>query len=127
LPQEKVEHLGADFGRQPVGTGPFRLVHWIAGQEITLEANEAYYEGRPFLDRLHYRIIPDRQTVIDEFERGILEEVALPTNQPTPLSDDARFKRFRKPYLATLFLFLETSHGPLSNRKVRQAINYAIN
>ena len=127
LPREKVERPGADFGRQPVGTGPFRFVHWVAGQEITLAANEAYYEGRPFLDHLYYRIITDRQAAMAEFERGTLEDVALPTNQPTPLSDDARFKRFRKPLLTTLFLFLETSPGPLSNHKVRQAINYAIN
>jgi peptide/nickel transport system substrate-binding protein/oligopeptide transport system substrate-binding protein len=40
---------------------------------------------------------------------------------------DARFKFFRKPLLATLFLWLETRDGPLSNHKLRQAINYAIN
>src|SRR5438132_12038061 len=121
LPREEVERLGADFGRQPVGTGPFRFVKWVAGEEIILEANEAYYEGRPFLDRLHYRIITDPQAAMVEFERGTLEDVRLPAHQPAPP------KFFRKPLLTTLFVLLETRHGPLSNRKVRQAINYAIN
>ncbi len=51
----------------------------------------------------------------------------LPITKPTPLRSDPRFKFFRKPLLATLFLWLETRDGPLSNHKVRQAINYAIN
>jgi len=127
VPREEVERLGAAFGRRPVGTGPFRFVNWVAGEEITLEANEEYYEGRPFLDRLHYRIRTDLQGTMAEFEQGTFEEVELTDEQYTSLRSDARFKFFRKPLLATLFLWLETRHGPLSNRKIRQAINHAIN
>ena len=127
VPREEVERLGSAFGRQPVGTGAFRFVNWVAGEQITLEANEEYFEGRPFLDHLHYRIITDRQRALAEFEQGTLEDTVLPNHQPTPLRGDPRFKSFRKPLLATLFLWLETRDGPLSNHKVRQAINYAIN
>src|SRR5262245_9970286 len=104
VPREEVERLGAAFGRQPVGTGPFRFVNWVAGEKITLEANEEYFGGRPFLDHLHYRIITDRQRAMAEFEQGILEDTVLPNHQPTPLRSDPRFKFFRKPLLATLFL-----------------------
>ncbi|HEY5867926.1 MAG TPA: ABC transporter substrate-binding protein [Candidatus Tectomicrobia bacterium] len=127
VPREEVERLGVAFGRQPVGTGPFRFVNWVAGEKITLEANEGYFEGRPFLDHLHYRIITDRQRAMAEFEQGTLEDTALPDHQPTPLRSDARFKFFRKPLLTALFLLIETRDGPLSNRKVRQAISHAIN
>jgi peptide/nickel transport system substrate-binding protein/oligopeptide transport system substrate-binding protein len=127
VPREEVERLGAAFGRQPVGTGPFRFVNWLAGEQITLEANKEYFEGRPFLDHIHYRIITDLQRAMAEFEQGTLEDTVLPDYQSTPLIGDPRFQFFRKPLLATLFLWLETRDGPLSNRKVRQAINYAIN
>jgi oligopeptide transport system substrate-binding protein len=127
VPREEVERLGSAFGRQPVGTGPFRFVNWVAGEKIVLEANEEYFEGRPFLNHLHYHIITDRQRALDEFEQGTLEDTVLLSHQPTPLRGDPRFKSFRKPLLATLFLGLETRDGPLSNHKVRQAINYAIN
>jgi peptide/nickel transport system substrate-binding protein/oligopeptide transport system substrate-binding protein len=127
VPREEVERLGSAFGRQPVGTGAFRFVHWVAGEQITLEANTEYFDGRPFLDHVHYRIITDRQRALAEFEQGTLEDIVLPNHQPTPLRSDPRFKLLRKPLLATLFLWLETRDGPLSHHKVRQAINYAIN
>jgi peptide/nickel transport system substrate-binding protein len=129
VPREEVQRLGAEFGRRPVGAGPFRFVNWVAGEDITLEANEAYYEGRPFLDRLHYRIITNYQSILAEFEKGALEDVdlTLTSQAGTPLSSDPRFRFVRKPLLTTTFLWLNTSHGPLSKREVRQAINYAIN
>jgi peptide/nickel transport system substrate-binding protein/oligopeptide transport system substrate-binding protein len=127
LPREEVKRLGAEFGRRPIGTGPFRFVHWVVGEEITLAANEAYFAGRPFLDRLHYRIMPNHQTILAEFEKGALEDVDLTGHEGTPLSSDPRYRFVRKPLLATVFLWLDTRHSPLSNPKVRQAINYAIN
>jgi oligopeptide transport system substrate-binding protein len=127
LPREEVQRLGAEFARRPVGTGPFRFVHWVAGEEITLEANEAYFEGRPFLDRLHYRIMTNQQNILAEFEKGALEDVDLRGQEDTPLSRDPRFQSVRKPLLATVLLWLDTRHSPLNNRGVRQAINHAIN
>ena len=129
VPREEVQRLGAEFGRRPVGAGPFRFVNWVAGEEITLEANEAYYEGRPFLDRLHYRIMTELPGVSWlSLRKALFEDVdlTLTSQEGTPLSRDPRFRFVRKPLLATAFLWLNTSHGPLSKRKVRQAINYAI-
>jgi peptide/nickel transport system substrate-binding protein/oligopeptide transport system substrate-binding protein len=128
VPREEVQRLGAEFGRRPIGTGPFRFVNWVAGEEIALEANEAYYDGRPFLDRLHYRIIKNYQDILAEFAKGALEEVdlTLTSQEGTPLSRDPRFRFVRKPLLTTAFLWLNMSQGPLSKSEVRQAINHAI-
>lgn len=128
VPREEVERLGVEFGRQPVGTGPFRFASWNKGQEIVLEANAAYSEGKPFLERIVYRIRPNHQGIMAEFEQGLLEDSGFTEHQrASEPPRDARFVFLRKPLLATLFLLMNTQHPPLHDRRVRQAINHAIN
>ena len=56
---EKGDINTAPFNRKPVGTGPFRFVEWVTDEKIVVEANPAYFQGRPQLDRIIYRIIPE--------------------------------------------------------------------
>ncbi len=129
IPREDVERLGDRFGRQPVGTGPFRFVEWKTGQEIILEANETYFDERPCLDRLQYRIFPgdDREAMLAAFDQRQLEDTPIPESQRQRLLGDSRYRFFRKPLLSTLFLWFDMRTGPLRHLKVRQAINLAIN
>ncbi len=49
-----------EWNRKPVGAGPFVVTEWVSGQSITLERNPYYFEeGKPYLDRLVYRIVPE--------------------------------------------------------------------
>jgi peptide/nickel transport system substrate-binding protein/oligopeptide transport system substrate-binding protein len=129
VPQEDVERADAPFGRQPVGTGAFRFHHWTAGQEIVLEANQTYFEGRPFLDQIRYRLFPggDHNLILAAFEAGRLEDSLILPQERQRLMDNATYRIFRKPLLVTLFLWCDLRQGPLSHRAVRQAINLAIN
>ncbi|HEY7492172.1 MAG TPA: ABC transporter substrate-binding protein, partial [Candidatus Tectomicrobia bacterium] len=129
VPREEVERLGPQFGHQPIGTGPFQFVNWVTGEGITLQANEEYFEGRPFLDRLHYQIFPahDLQAGLAVFEQGHLEDTKIPAQDRQRLLNNPRYHFFRKPILTTLLLWINMRHAPLSNLKVRQAINYAVN
>lgn len=56
------------LARKPIGTGPYRFREWIAGQKIVLESNHEYFEGRPYIDRYIYRIIPDSSTMYMELK-----------------------------------------------------------
>ncbi len=129
VPREEVERRGVGFGRQPVGTGPFRFVDWRPGKEIILDANDNYFEGRPYLTRLRYRIFSsyDVQTSLAEFEQGHLEDTMIPAQQRERLIASSRYRFIRKPILATLFLWLNTREPPLQDLRIRQAINHAIN
>jgi peptide/nickel transport system substrate-binding protein len=78
----------AEFNRKPVGTGPFKFVEWRRGERLVLEANDQYHGGRPALDRLIYRVIPDAVVLLQE---PIVKEVlqgyaAVATGQFPPSS-----------------------------------------
>ena len=128
VPKEEVERLGDGFGRSPVGTGAFRFVAWEPGVTITLQANDAYFETRPYLDQIVYRIFPrgDLETILAEFEQGRLEDSLIPIGERERLLNDSRYQKIRKPLFATLFVWMNSREGPLSDLRVRRAINLAI-
>jgi peptide/nickel transport system substrate-binding protein len=78
----------AEFNRKPIGTGPFKFVEWRRGERIVLEANEQYHGGRPGLNRLIYRVIPDAVVLLQELKAGGVDFVDRP-----PLQDVAQLKQ----------------------------------
>jgi len=128
VPREEVESKGLSFGANPVGTGPFKFVRWKKDEEIVLEANTDYYAGRPFLDRLEYKVYPGApmDKMFARFAAGELEDTFIPSAIYEKVQVDPRFQFVRRPILGTRFLGLNTSYGPLANPMVRQALCYAI-
>jgi len=65
-----VDSFKQEFGRQPIGTGPFKLVKWTSGQSIALEKNAAYWGGVPKLDAIVLKIVPDTNTLLTQLKTG---------------------------------------------------------
>jgi peptide/nickel transport system substrate-binding protein/oligopeptide transport system substrate-binding protein len=128
VPREAVEELGPGFGSRPVGTGPFKFIRWKKDEEIVLEANKDYYAGRPLLDRLEYKIYPghQRDAMLASFEKGDLEDTDIPASELERVQANGQYQFVRRPILGVRFFGFNTSEGPLANRMVRQAFNYAL-
>src|SRR5262249_39070398 len=132
VPREEVEKLGEQFGQQPVGSGPFAFVRWQQRQEIVLQAYNFYYEGRPFLDQIVFKMSVDTQFEEDfaSFLKGELEETVVPSAKGEEIRKNPRYRPYTyltKPLLHLLYIGLNTQKAPFTDRKVRQAFNYAIN
>ncbi|MEN6413212.1 MAG: peptide ABC transporter substrate-binding protein [Veillonellales bacterium] len=67
----------ASFNRAPVGTGPFKFKEWRVAEAVVLEANPAYFRGKPKLDGIIYKVIPDPNVLLTQLKAG---EVDLVTN-----------------------------------------------
>lgn len=68
-----IESFKQEFGRAPVGTGPFTFVEWRAKEQITLRANPDYWGGAPNLEQVNYRIVPDDNTLLVQLQTGEIQ------------------------------------------------------
>lgn len=118
------------FSRKPMGLGPYTLKEWKTGEKIVLQANPNYFEGRPYIDGFIYRIIPDPATMFLELMAGGLDFMGLTPLQYKRQTDTYKMSRdFRKyKYLAFAYTYLgyNLKDPRFQDRRVRQAISYAI-
>ena len=128
---EKEDLLKTRYSREPIGAGPFKLVAWEPGRKLVLKANENYFEGRPYLDEVVYRIIPDSATMFLELKAGNLDMMGLSPQQFLFQTRGQFWKRnFNKyKYLSFSYTYLgyNLEHPLFKNVKVRQALAHAIN
>lgn len=113
---------------KPVGTGPFKLVEWVKDDHITLEANPDYWGGRPKLDKVTYRPVPEaatRSAAIQTGQADIVMSVAA-----TDVATLRQGKGFHVDgYAGTRSIWIQLdsrNNAILKNVKVRQALNYAV-
>ncbi len=127
---EKEDLNTADFNRSPVGTGPYKFKDWRTGERIVLDNYEDYFEGRPYIDRVIYRIIPDEATMFLSLKAGDIDYMGLSPIQysrqtDTPYFQD-NFQRFRYPSFAFTYMGFNLLDGRFKDKRIRQALAYAI-
>ena len=117
----------APFNREPIGNGPFRFVSWEANQQAVFEANEEFALGRPHLDRVVFRIIPEQTTELTELLTGNIDFMrAVPPAEAQRVedSDDARLITY--PSRSYTFLAYNTQNSLFEDPQVRRALTMAI-
>ncbi|MBI4640438.1 MAG: hypothetical protein HY731_07070, partial [Candidatus Tectomicrobia bacterium] len=106
---------------------------WSPNEEVVLQAFEDYHEGRPFLDQVVFKIFPGNplEKIFEEFSsKRELEESIVPSDKSDEINRDPRYKpyiRLKKPTLSILYLGLNNKLSPFTDKRVRQAFNYAVN
>lgn len=150
VPFEVAEKYGKEFRTHPIGTGPFKFKYWKEGEVLVLLKNENYFEKDslgnqlPYLDAVKATFIPDKQTAFMEFIKkqldyfnsidGSYRDDILTKSGKMTEKYEGKFVLRKGPYLNTEYLgmLVDSSlslvkNSPLKYKKVRQAINYAIN
>jgi peptide/nickel transport system substrate-binding protein len=117
--------------RYPIGSGPYLFQEWKTGEKVVLEANPDYFEGRPYIKRVVYRIIPDQSTIFLELKAKNIDMAGLTPIQYRRQIDYPAFRKaFNKyRYLANGYAYLGFNllDPRFQDKRVRQAMAYAIN
>jgi peptide/nickel transport system substrate-binding protein len=148
VPREICEYYGKDFRNNPVGTGPFKFSYWKESEVMCFLKNENYFEYEnnkrlPLIDAVKISFINDKQTAFLKFLKGNLDFFSgidgsyrndvLTKNAELKEKHKDKFRLVKSPYLNTEYLGMLVDsnlsivkNSPLKDKRVRQAINYAI-
>jgi len=146
------EKYKEDAFKNPCGTGPFKFVEWVKADHITLEANEDYWRERASLDKLIFKVIPDPSARLMALEVGEVQGIEhLNPADFDRIKANKDLKLLAEPGMNIGYMAINTGYGyidtnenavrdiadeplvktpgyyePLTKKKVRQAINMAI-
>jgi peptide/nickel transport system substrate-binding protein len=123
-----------EFGNEalstnPVGTGPFKFVEWIPNERIVLEANDDYFRGRPFIDKLIFVPIPDtgaRMAAVLSGEIDIAYAVSAEFADEIRAHPDLTLYARGKTGVMEIAPNYALEDSPLQDAKVRKALSHAI-
>lgn len=126
LPAAKIA-AGHDFGNDPIGTGPFRLERWVRDSHVELRRFEDHFIGAPQLERVTIRFVADAAVQVQGLLAGefdIIDSPAAPDHDL--IRQTAGLELVQEPSGLVLVVAINTRRPYLSDVRVRQALNYAI-
>ena len=125
VPQEAI---GADFDKNPVGTGPFKFHSWQAAKKIVLTANGDYFRQAPALEQVQFKIYQnvDWDTIYGDFAQGLIDQSLVPGGKDADFNQSGGPSLVSKPGLNVVYLGMNTSLPAFKDRRVRQAVYYAV-
>lgn len=122
-----VQKYGKDFGRNPVGSGPFKFVEWTPDSRVVVERFDGYWDpGKPYLDRIEVRHVPDSQVrltmirtgealLIDSVAPALVDSLRASTGLAVVELQSARFWGVQ----------MHNAKAPFNNADLRKALAYA--
>ena len=126
-PTAVAEH-GADYARNPSGTGPFKFRLWESNRQVALERNDDYWDGAPPLRGVVFRPITDANARVSEMLSGGIDlMVEVPPDNVALFADDPAFELYEQAGPHLWFLILNMREAPFDDVRMRRAVNYAIN
>ncbi|MCI0626970.1 MAG: ABC transporter substrate-binding protein [Acidobacteria bacterium] len=129
VPKEAVEGSGAPFGKNPIGSGAFRLERWDTGAEILLAANPSYYAGRPHLGAIRIATLPalNASESFQFFLDGKLDLSFVPPEQVALAQREPAWVFMSRPVLRLMYLGMNVRDRLMRDSGVRKAVVSAIN
>ncbi|MBI3978406.1 MAG: hypothetical protein HY331_09505 [Chloroflexi bacterium] len=131
IPEKYYQEVGRErFSTQPVGAGPYKLIEWIKGDKVTLEAFPDYYLGAPKIKRLIFRNVKEAATRVAMLQSGEADVIDnVPPQYLGPFQSDPNYTVQVVRTTREVFIgmnYLKPDPNPYRDIRVRQALNYAV-
>ncbi len=126
--KKTVEEMGeAEFGRAPIGTGPYKFVEWQSGTSINLTRNDEYYGDKAIIKNVEFKIIPEATNRVIELETGGVDVVYnVSSNDVSRIIENDDLNLLMGPSYRYTLLTFSMKNEKLQNQKLRDALAYAI-
>jgi len=119
---------GLDYAASPVGTGPFKFASWDRGQRVVLEKNPSYWRFPVKVDRVIFRPVTEDQARLTELLTGALDLiVGTPPDFVGQLENHPKVTLQKQVGAHVWYLGFNNAKKPFDDKRVRQALNYAVN
>lgn len=127
-PKDAIEEVGgAAFAAAPVGSGPFVFDSWVRGDRLKLTANCDYWQGPPQASAVEFRFIAEPATAVAALQSGEIDMAPFVNEDlAAALASDPQYSVEQVPSNRVIFVSINTLDGPVSDVRVRQALNFAI-
>lgn len=126
FPEKACREAGENWGKQPIGSGPFKLESWIKGEEVLLVKNPHYSGEATKIDELKYIVMEDPTTQELEFKNKNLDVMYITNDKIAQYKDDQNAVLYPAEVLHTSYLMFNVNNEYLKDVRVRQAISIAI-
>lgn len=128
LPPKYYQEVGAEeFGKAPIGTGPYKLLEWRKGERMVFERYEEYWGPKPFPDRLVFRPIKEPSTRVAELLAGGVDIIqSLPLEQVSDIEAREDLEVLPVKGARQMVFPFNQTHEPFDDVRVRLAMNLAV-
>jgi peptide/nickel transport system substrate-binding protein len=117
----------AQFGQQPVGTGPYTLASFQPGVQVALTRNTTYWGAKPKIDQIVIRTVSQESTRVSDLLSGNADliEGVVPVSVPQ-IASSSKYQTRQVVAAISFNLLFNIFHPPFDNVNLRKAVNYAI-
>lgn len=122
-----IQKYGDEVSKNPVGTGPFIFVEWVSGDHVKVRKNPEYWQKPVQVDTITFLPVPESGSRLAMLRAGQAQYIyPMPPELIKTVENDKNIDIIKEPSIIERYMIFNTRYKPLSDERVRQAINYAL-
>ncbi len=122
-----LKKYGDNISQHPVGTGPYVFDVWVSGDYVRIKKNPNYWRAKVEADSITFKPVPENGTRLAMLRAGQAHYIyPMPAELRKTVEKDPKIDLIEMPSIIERYMVLNTKYKPLSDVRVRQAINYAL-